>query len=141
MRVRLQLNPDPPFFALATITFLGQPQADLSCVPLSKHSPNLMDVPLISSFVQSSIDAALAEYVAPKSLTLDIKGMLVGDDFKKDTTARGVLVVYIKRAYGFKEGDGNLGPFKAGSSDSYVTCGWSVGQFIILDFELRLTSE
>lgn len=117
MRLRLQLTPDPPFFSLCTLTFLGQPRADLSCVPLSKHLPNLMDVPLISSFVQSSIDAALAEYVAPKSLTLDLKDILVGDDFKKDTVARGVIMVLIKEAKGFKDGDAALiGP---GSSDAY----------------------
>ena len=125
MRLRLQLTPDPPFFALATITFLGQPKANLSCVPLSRHSLNLMDVPLISSFVQSSIDAALAEYVAPKSLTLDLKDMLMGDDFKKDTTARGVVVVYIKKARDFKEGDSSFGPLKDGSSDGYVTSSWA----------------
>lgn len=124
MRLRLQLTPDPPFFDLCTITFLGQPRADLSCVPLSKHSLNLMNVPLISSFVQSAIDAALAEYVAPKSLTLQLKDMLIGDDFKKDTLARGVILVHIKRARGFKEGDGGLGPLKDGSSDSYVSVSW-----------------
>jgi hypothetical protein len=123
MRLRLQLTPDPPFFSLCTMTFLGQPRADLSCVPLSKHLPNLMDVPLISSFVQTSIDAALAEYVAPKSLTVNIKDMLVGDDFKKDTITRGVLLIFIKEAKGFKEGDGRIGPME-GSSDSYVTCSW-----------------
>ncbi|KAK1830625.1 hypothetical protein QBC39DRAFT_308585 [Podospora conica] len=124
MRLRLQLTPDPPFFDLCTITFLGQPRADLSCVPLSKHSLNLMNVPLISSFVQSAIDAALAEYVAPKSLTLQLKDMLVGDDFKKDTLARGVILVHIKRARDFKQGDGGLGPLKAGSSDAYVSVSW-----------------
>lgn len=124
MRLRLQLTPDPPFFDLCTITFLGQPRADLSCVPLSKHSLNLMNVPLISSFVQSAIDAALAEYVAPKSLTLQLKDMLIGDDFKKDTLARGVILVHIKRARGFKEGDGGLGPLKDGSSDGYVSVSW-----------------
>ncbi|KAJ9130110.1 C2 (Calcium/lipid-binding, CaLB) [Coniochaeta hoffmannii] len=123
MRVRLQLTPDPPFFDLCTMTFLGQPRANLSCVPLSKHSLNLMDVPLISSFVQSSIDAALAEYVAPKSLTLNLKDMLVGDDFKKDTSARGVVMVHIKSARDFKDGDGGVGPMQ-GSSDSYVTVSW-----------------
>lgn len=124
MRLRLQLTPDPPFVQLCTLTFLGQPKASLSCVPLSKHSPNLMDVPLISSFVQSSIDAALAEYVAPKSLTLDLKSMLMGEDFKKDTNSKGVVWVYIKRAQGFKQGDGGLGPLKEGSSDAYVTVSW-----------------
>ena len=37
-----------------------------------------MDVPLISNFVQSAVDAAMAEYVAPKSLNLDLKDMLSG---------------------------------------------------------------
>ena len=123
MRLRLQLTPDPPFVSLCTLTFLGQPRADISCVPLSKHLPNVMNVPLISSFVQSSIDAALAEYVAPKSLTLNLKDMLVGDDFKKDTVTRGVLLILIKEAKDFKEGDGGIGPIE-GSSDPYVTCSW-----------------
>jgi hypothetical protein len=105
------------------MTFLGQPKANMSCVPLSKHSLNLMNLPVISNFVQSAIDAALAEYVAPKSLTLDLKDMLVGDDFKKDTTARGVVLVHIKSAHGFKQGDGGIGPMQ-GSSDGYVTVSW-----------------
>jgi len=122
-RLRLQLTPDPPFFSVCTLTFLGQPKADISCVPLSKHSLNLMDVPLISSFVQSAIDAALAEYVAPKSLTLDLKEMLMGEDFKKDTSTRGVVWIFIKQARDFKQGDGGIGPFE-GSSDAYVTVSW-----------------
>jgi hypothetical protein len=107
------------------MSFLGQPKVTLSCVPLIKKGPNLMDVPLLSSFVQSSIDAALAEYVAPKSLTLDLKDMMMGDDFKKDTVAQGVLIVRIKHAYDFKEGDGGLGPLKEGSADPYVSVGWA----------------
>ncbi|KAK5076264.1 hypothetical protein LTR64_006258 [Lithohypha guttulata] len=123
MRVRMQLTPDPPFFSVCTFTFLGQPKADLSCVPLSKHSLNLMDVPLISSFVQSAIDAALAEYVAPKSLTLDVKDMLMGEDYKKDTTSRGVVWIFIRQARDFKQGDGGIGPIQ-GASDAYVTVSW-----------------
>ena len=125
MRMRLQLCPDPPFFALCTLTLLGQPKADISCVPLTKKGLNIMDLPLISSFVQSSIDAALAEYVAPKSLTLDLKDMLVGDDFKKDTSTRGVIVVRIKRGRDFKEGDAGMLGLKQGSSDAYVAVGWA----------------
>lgn len=125
MRMRLQLCPDPPFFALCTLTLLGQPKADLSCVPLTKKGLNIMDLPLVSSFVQSSIDAALAEYVAPKSLTLDLKDMLVGDDFKKDTDARGIMVVRILQGRDFKAGDPGIGPLSKGSSDSYVAVGWA----------------
>jgi hypothetical protein len=125
MRLRLQLTPDPPFFALCTLTFLGQPKVNLSCVPLVKRGLNIMDVPLISNFVQSSVDAAMAEYVAPKSLTLDLKDMLVGEDFKKDTIARGVLVIRIKRGYDFKEGDAAIPLIRDGSTDGYVTVGWA----------------
>ena len=123
MRLRLQLTPDPPFFSVCTLTFLGQPKADLSCIPLSKHSLNIMDVPLITGFVQSAIDAALAEYVAPKSLTLNLKDMLMGEDFKKDTSTRGMVWIYIKQARDFKQGDGGIGPMQ-GASDSYVTVSW-----------------
>ena len=125
MRMRLQLCPDPPFFSLCTLTLLGQPKVELSCVPLTRKGLNIMDFPIISSFVQSSIDAALAEYVAPKSLTLDLKDMLVGDDFKKNTTTRGVIMVTIKRGIDFKAGDPGFGPLKKGSSDGYVAVGWA----------------
>ncbi|KAJ4411040.1 hypothetical protein N0V91_001413 [Didymella pomorum] len=125
VRIRLQLCPDPPFFSVCTMSFLGQPKVNLSCVPLIKRGPNLMDVPLISSFVQSSMDAALAEYVAPKSLTLNLKDMMMGDDFKKDTVAQGIIVVRIHHAFDFKEGDAGLGPLKKGSADPYVTVGWA----------------
>lgn len=122
--MRLQLTPDPPFFSLCTLTFLGQPKVDITCIPLTRQGLNVMDIPLISNFVQSSVDAAMAEYVAPKSLTLDIKDMLVGDDFKKDTVARGVIVINIKRAFDFKEGDMGIPIIKDGSADPYVSVGW-----------------
>jgi hypothetical protein len=84
-----------------------------------------MDLPLISRFVQSAVDAGLSTLVAPRNMTLDLKEMLVGDDFKKDTTARGVLVVHIKRGFDFKEGDAGIGPIKQGSADPYVSVGWA----------------
>ncbi|KAK3104269.1 hypothetical protein LTR53_018569, partial [Teratosphaeriaceae sp. CCFEE 6253] len=125
MRLRLQLAPDPPFFALCTLTLLGQPKVDISCVPLAKHGLNIMDLPLVSKFVQTSVDAAMAEYVAPKSLTLDLKDMLAGEDFKKDTSARGVLVARIKRGYNFKTGDAGIPLISQAGADPYVSVGWA----------------
>lgn len=125
MRMRLQLTPDPPFFGLCTLTFLGQPKVSLSCTPISKRGLNIMDVPFISNFVQSSVDAAMSEYVAPKSLTLDLKDMLAGDDFKKDTNAKGVLMINIKRGYDFKIADSGVPLLKEGKSDPYVSVGWA----------------
>ncbi|KAG6039338.1 hypothetical protein E4U41_002880 [Claviceps citrina] len=125
VRLRLQLCPDPPFFSLCTLTFMGQPKVEVRCVPLSRHGLNIMDIPLISNFVQSAVDAAVAEYVAPKSLTLDLKDMLAGDDFKKDTVATGVLMVQIERGYDFKMGDAAIPLIRQGSSDPYVSVGWA----------------
>jgi Ca2+-dependent lipid-binding protein len=75
--------------------------------------------------VQSAVDAAMAEYVAPKSYTMDLKAMLAGDDFKKDTAARGVVVVKIKRAFDFKASDMDIPLVRSGSSDGYVSVGWA----------------
>ncbi len=125
MRLRLQLCPDPPFFSRCILTFLGQPRADLSCVPLTKKGLNIMDLPIISSFVQRSVDAALAEYVAPKSLTIDLKDMLVGDDCKRDTSGCGVIMVRIKAARGFKESNRSIAGLGSGSADPYVAVGWA----------------
>ncbi len=125
-RVRLQLTPNPPFLAMMTLTFLGKPKVTMSCVPIAKDFMNVMDIPGLNTFIQSSIDQAMAMYVAPRSLTLDLKEMLVGPDWKTDTEAVGVLVVTIKRAEEFKDGDG--GKFWLGangkSGDPYVTVGW-----------------
>ncbi|KAG5931979.1 hypothetical protein E4U53_001532 [Claviceps sorghi] len=125
VRLRLQLCPDPPFFSLCTLTFMGQPRVDVRCVPLSRRGLDIMDIPLISNFVQSAVDAAVAEYVAPKSLTLDLKDMLAGDDFKKDTVSTGVIMVHIDRGYDFKMGDSAIPLIRDGSSDPYVSVGWA----------------
>ncbi|GAB0136212.1 hypothetical protein EsDP_00004524 [Epichloe bromicola] len=125
VRLRLQLCPDPPFFSLCTITFMGQPKVDVRCVPLSRRGLDIMDIPLISNFVQSAVDAAVAEYVAPKSLTLDLKDMLAGDDFKKDTVSTGIIMVHIKRGYEFKMADTAIPLIRDGSSDPYVSVGWA----------------
>jgi Ca2+-dependent lipid-binding protein len=104
---------------------MGKPKASLSCTPLFKHGLNIMHLPIISSFVQTSVDAAMANYVAPKSLTLDIKDIFKADDSKKDTNAYGVAVVHIKRAIGFKKGYTDFLGLKKDSSDPYVSVGWA----------------
>ncbi|THX44604.1 hypothetical protein D6D10_00232 [Aureobasidium pullulans] len=125
MRCRLQLTPDPPFFALCTFTLLGQPNVDVACTPLTRKGLNIMNLPVISHFVQTAVDAAVAEYVAPKSMTINLQDMIAGEDFKKDTRARGVIVAKIKRAFDFKEGDPAIPMIREGSADPYVSVGWA----------------
>jgi len=118
-RVRLQLISDPPFVKTTLVTLLGLPRIDVSVIPM-KVLPNIMDLPLISGFISSSIKTAAAEYVAPKSLTLDLQQLISGDDIKKDTDCVGVLFVHIHRALGIKKMD-----TRGASADPYVTLTYS----------------
>lgn len=125
-RLRIQLTPNPPFLSLMTLTLLGKPKLSFQCTPLTKNFLNVMDVPGVSSWVQESIDAIVTEYVAPRSLNLDLKTLLMGQP-KMDTDSVGVVVVTIHRAYGLGvDGPKSLikNPLGKGA-DLYVTVGWS----------------
>lgn len=97
---------------------MGVPKVEVSVVPLAKVLPNVLDLPLISGFVQSAIAAAANEYVAPKSLTLNLAQLLVGDGVKKDTAAVGVLMITIHHAIGLSAQD------KSGASDRAYIVIW-----------------
>lgn len=129
-RLRLQLVEQMPFIRNCTITLTGTPHVDVSAVPLSHTLPNVLDLPLISGFVQSSIAAACIPYTAPHSITLNLAQLLLGDGTKKDTIAIGVLMVTIHHAEGLKAADsggiaGLIPGGKKESSDPYVVAAWS----------------
>ncbi len=65
------------------VTLMGLPRISISVVPMSRALPNIMNLPFISGFISSAIDTAAAEYVAPKSMTLDLQRLISGDDIKK----------------------------------------------------------
>lgn len=116
VRARLQLTPEAPFIKNLTVTFLGLPRVSVEVVPLKV---NLANIPVLSGFVQSSIDAALSEYCAPSSLTLDVGEILMGDSIKREVNALGVIVVCIHSAHDLEKQD------RFGSSDPYVTISYS----------------
>ncbi|PWN20617.1 hypothetical protein BCV69DRAFT_282835 [Microstroma glucosiphilum] len=115
-RARLQLTPEAPFVKNVTFTFMGLPRVHVEVVPMRI---NLSNIPLLSGFVQSSIDAALAEYCAPSSLTMDLGEILMGDSIKREVNALGVIVVWIHSASDLEKQDRN------GSSDPYITISYS----------------
>lgn len=51
--------------------------------------------------------------------------MLAGDDFKKDTTARGILVVNIHSGYDFRCGDAAIPLIRKAGADPYCSVGWA----------------
>jgi Ca2+-dependent lipid-binding protein len=67
----------------AVVTLLGLPRITISVVPLHQHFTNIMNLPLVSTFISNSLNTAVAEYVAPKSLKLDVQRLISGDDVKR----------------------------------------------------------
>lgn len=109
----------------------------MSVEPFTKKLPNVLDLPLIKKFVEMGIAAAVsnqpvifrramrlhpvqcAQFIAPKSLTLNLAQLLAGDGVKKDTNALGVFVITIHHAVGLAAQDSN------GKSDPYIVLAYA----------------
>lgn len=122
-RIRCQLTPDPPFLKTVSFTLMGVPHVQAGCTPMIEKGVNILNLPLISNFVNWAIGAAASMYVAPKSMTLDMSKMLQGDDIKKETQALGVMFIRIHKATGLSKQDQRGS--KGGGSDPYITVSWS----------------
>ena len=122
-RIRISLAPDPPFIKTLSFTLMGLPKVQASCIPLVEKGANILNLPVISNFVNWAIATAANMYVAPKSMTLDIGKMLQGDTIKKETLALGVLFIRIHKATGLSKQDrrGSQG----GGSDPYICVAFS----------------
>ena len=119
VRVRAQMVPDPPFVKFVTVSLMGEPKVDIAATPLNKRLFNVMNLPLISLFVKNSINASAAQYVAPKSLTIDAGKLLIGDTVKKTPNTLGIMWITLHRAIDISAQDLN------GSSDPYVVLSFS----------------
>jgi len=123
VRLRLQMTPEPPYAKSLTFTLMGVPHVQAGCIPMVKRGVNILNLPLISNFVNYAVAAAASMYVAPKSMQLDLKSMLQGDDITKETQAIGVMWVRIHRAIGLSKQDRRGS--KGGGSDPYINLSFS----------------
>lgn len=123
VRLRVAFTPEPPYVKTLSFTLMGLPKIDASCIPLIEKGANVLNLPLISNFVNWTIATAANMYVAPKSMTLDIGKMLQGDGIQKDTTALGVLFIRIHKATGLSKQDARGS--KGGGSDPYICVAFS----------------
>lgn len=123
VRLRLNLTPDPPFLKNLTFTLMGVPHVQAGCIPMFAGNVNILNLPLISKFVNYAIAAAASLYVAPKSMMIDMRAILQGDDIQKDVNALGVLWIRIHRAVGLSKQDARGS--KGGGSDPYITLTFS----------------
>lgn len=123
VRLRIALTPDPPFIKTLSFTLMGLPKVEAGCIPMVEKGVNILNLPLISNFVNWAIAAAAGMYVAPKSMTLDIGKMLSGDTVKKETEALGVIFIRIHKATGLSKQDRRGS--KGGGSDPYICVAFS----------------
>ncbi|KAK0239435.1 hypothetical protein EDD85DRAFT_821894 [Armillaria nabsnona] len=118
VRLRIQFISEAPFVRNVTFTFMGVPAVEVSAIPMAKVLPNVLDLPLVSRFVKMAIAAGTAEFVAPKSMTLNMQEMLSGAAIG-DTRAKGVFLVVIHHAEGLSAQDSN------GRSDPYIVLAYA----------------
>ncbi|KAH8717038.1 hypothetical protein GQ44DRAFT_742116 [Phaeosphaeriaceae sp. PMI808] len=123
VRLRMAMTPEPPFLKTLTFTLMGAPQVTAGCIPMLEKGVNILNLPLISNFVNYAIKAAASMYVAPKSMSIDMRAILQGDSVQKDTEALGVLWIRIHRAKDLSKQDRRGS--KHGGSDPYITLAFS----------------
>ncbi|KAE8148758.1 hypothetical protein BDV25DRAFT_11996 [Aspergillus avenaceus] len=123
VRIRFQLMPEAPFMKDMTFSLVGIPHIKAGCMPMVKGGVNILNLPLISNFVNYAIGTACGLFAAPKSMTMDLSMMLKGDDIAKETQAIGIMWVRIHRAIGLSKQDrrGSYG----GGSDPYINLSFS----------------
>lgn len=99
LRARVQLTPDPPFVSTAVVSLMGKPHVDFACLPLFRSSLNVMGMPLVSDLVRKALDAALAAYTSPRSISIDVRAILMGDSNAQAIYPLGVMLLRLHRVY------------------------------------------
>lgn len=120
IRLRLQMHPDLPFLKNVTFALTETPKIT-TCVSLgAPWALNLLNLPIIDNIVASQITAATADFVQPKSMSMDMTVYIGGSDQKEDTEAIGVLCVKIHKATNLARQDS-----RGAGADPYLTIAFS----------------
>lgn len=120
IRIRLQMHPDLPFLKNITFALTEAPKVN-TCVSLgAPWALNLLNLPVIDTVLESQIQQAAADFVQPKSMSLDMTVYVGGSDQKEDTESIGVLFIKIHRARDLARQD-TRGP----GADPYLTVAFS----------------
>lgn len=120
IRIRLQMHPDLPFLKNVTFALTENPKVNASVTMGAPWALDLLNLPIIDALLESQINNAAAQFVQPKSMSLDMTVYIGGSDQKEDTDAIGVLFVKIHRARNLARQD-TRGP----GADPYLTIAFS----------------
>ncbi|KAK2595380.1 hypothetical protein QQS21_006916 [Conoideocrella luteorostrata] len=120
IRLRLQMHPDLPFLKNITFSLTESPKINASVSMGAPWMLDLLNLPIIDSILAAQITAAAADFVLPKSTSLDMTVYVGGSDQKVETDAIGVLIIKIHRARNLARQD-TRGP----GADPYLTIAFS----------------
>ncbi|KAI9029659.1 hypothetical protein CLU79DRAFT_843161 [Phycomyces nitens] len=95
IRFKVLTSPEIPFVSKVTLAFTRNPVIETAIMPLTKHF-NIMHLPMVKALVNQGISLGFAEFVDPKSITLDIQELMGAD--ATDVRAIGVVKVEIREA-------------------------------------------
>ena len=123
IRARCQLTPNPPFLKEATFSLVGLPHVKAGCTPMIRRGINILNLPIISNFVNYAIRTSCSIFAAPKSITMDLSMLLKGDDIHKETRTLGIMWIRIHRAVGLSKQDARGS--EGGGSDPYINLSFS----------------
>lgn len=120
VRIRLQLHPDLPFLKNVTFALTENPKVNASVSFGAPWAMDLLNLPIIDSVLESQINTAAAQFVQPKSMSMDMTLYVGGSDQKEDTDAIGVLFVKLHRARNLARQDS-----RGAGADPYLTIAFS----------------
>jgi Ca2+-dependent lipid-binding protein len=119
LRVRILLSASPPFAREISFSFVSMPEFNISARPLRSGSFNAMDIPMIKSYVEKSIAKVAGGFVSPKSYTMDVERLLMGQDSQLRAQSVGVFHIIIHNAHNLPRTD------TVGSCDPYLAISYS----------------
>jgi Ca2+-dependent lipid-binding protein len=120
IRIRLQMHPDLPFLKNVIFALTENPKIN-ACVSFgAPWALDLLNLPILDSVLDSQINNAAAQFVQPKSMSLDMTVYVGGSDQKEDTNSIGVLFVKIHRARNLARQDST-----GAGADPYLTIAFS----------------
>ncbi|TVY40866.1 Meiotically up-regulated protein 190 protein [Lachnellula occidentalis] len=120
IRVRLQMHPDLPFLKNLSFALTESPKINASVSLGAPWALDLLNLPIIDSVLASQIDQAAADFVQPKSMSLDMTAYVGGSDQMQETESIGVLFVKIHRARDLARQDS-----RGAGADPYLTIAFS----------------
>jgi len=82
LSVSARCSPDYPYISYLDVSLAELPEYNLRIEPQSESGLKGIDFgsfPVVSTWIKASINSALAEYLSPKYITIDVLAWLKGD--------------------------------------------------------------